>query len=137
MVPDKITVWTPLKLEFCYWNLVPNAKFNLSLVLYSSQGTIVLNTTSSFESQWHAKPFPKGMFRSCCEVPGKLLNDGSYYLDLLIVMDITRVLYTFKEILRFEFREDPRARKGHWYGRVPGVIRPQLTWQTEKLNDIV
>jgi lipopolysaccharide transport system ATP-binding protein len=136
-VPDKITVWTPLNLEFCYWNLVPDAKLNLSLILYNTQGTIVFNTTSSFESQWHGKPFSKGMFRSCCALPGKLLNDGSYYLDLLIVMDTTRVLYTFKEILRFDVREDPRARKGHWYGKVPGVIRPQLNWQTEKLNDIV
>jgi lipopolysaccharide transport system ATP-binding protein len=136
-VPDKITVWTDLNLEFCYWNLVTDAKLNLSLVLYNSQGTIVFNTTSSFESQWHEKPFPTGMFRSCCAVPGKLLNDGSYYLDLLIVMDTTKVLYTFKEILRFEVREDPRARKGQWYGRVPGVIRPQLAWQTEKLDDVV
>jgi len=136
-VPDRITVWTPINLEFCYWNLVPDVKLNLSLILYNSQGTIVFNTTSSFESQWHGKPFSKGMFRSCCAVPGKLLNDGSYYLDLLIVMDTTRVLFTFKEILRFDVREDPRARKGHWYGRVPGVIRPQLNWQTEKLNDIV
>jgi lipopolysaccharide transport system ATP-binding protein len=136
-VPDEITVWTPIHLEFCYWNLVPDAKLNLSLVLYNSQGTIVFNTTSSFESQWHGKPFPKGMFRSCCAVPGKLLNDGSYYLDLLIVMDTTKVLYTFKELLRFEVREDTRARKGQWYGRVPGVIRPQLAWQTEKLDDIV
>jgi lipopolysaccharide transport system ATP-binding protein len=136
-VPDRITVWTPLNLEFCYWNLVPDTKLNLSLILYNSQGTIVFNTTSSFESQWHGKPFSKGMFRSCCALPAKLLNDGSYYLDLLIVMDTTRVLYTFKEILRFEVREDPRARKGHWYGRVPGIIRPQLAWQTEKLNDIV
>jgi lipopolysaccharide transport system ATP-binding protein len=134
-VPDTITVWTPLNLEFCYWNLVSDAKLNLSLVLYNSQGTIVFNTTSSSTSQWHGKPFSKGMFRSCCAVPGKLLNDGSYYLDLLIVEDTTRVLYTFKEILRFEVREDPRARKGHWYGRVPGIVRPQLSWQTEKLND--
>jgi lipopolysaccharide transport system ATP-binding protein len=133
-VSDEITTWTSLTIEFCYWNLLPGAELNLSLVLYNNEGTVLFNTTSAFESQWHGKPFPQGLFRSSCVVPGKLLNDGSYYLDLLIVQDTTKVLYTFKDILRFEVREDPKARRGRWYGRSPGVIRPHLAWQTEAIE---
>jgi len=49
------------------------------------------------------------------------------------VKDQATVLYRDDGILVFEVRDAGQGR-GAWYGRVPGVVRPNLEWRTTCLE---
>jgi lipopolysaccharide transport system ATP-binding protein len=134
---DPITIQTAFVLEFEYWNLKPDLRLNLSLHLYNEQNTTVFNTFPVREPDWHGRPFPVGLFRSSCYVPGNLLNDGLHRVLLLVVKDQGVVILSVDDVLVFDVL-DSTERRGNWHGKWEGAIRPDLEWSTEYLgNDLV
>lgn len=132
-----ITMTTPLRLEFEYWNLKPETFLNLSLVFYSSDGVLAFNTMPVHDLEWVTRPFPKGLFRSVCYVPAYLLNSGIYRISCLFVQDQARVIYRLDDALTLDVAEAAEVRGGmSWFGRWPGVVHPRLEWRTEKLDDL-
>ncbi len=132
--PDEaITVRTPLDLEFEYWNLRAGARLNISLHIYNHEGTLIFNTASVDEHSWHGTPFPVGLFRSSCRIPGDLLNDGLHRVDLLIVRDEHDLVFRLPDVLVFSVK-DERPAGLTWYGKWQGAVRPNLAWQTEQLE---
>jgi len=127
---DPITIQTPFVMEFEYWNLQPDARLNVSFVLYNEEGVIALHTAPIKEPKWHGQPFPVGLFRSVCHVPGDLLNEGTYRVQLWVTKDEGIGVYKHDDILLFELT-DVTERRGSWYGKWPGVVRPDLLWSTE------
>lgn len=127
-----ITIQTPFQLEFEYWNLEPDVYLSLSLHIYNQQGNLVFATVPLRESTWHGRPFPAGLFRSVCHVPGGLLNDGMHRVVLLVVQDETEVVFSLEDAVVFEVF-DAVERRGNWHGRWPGAVRPDLEWETTLL----
>ena len=127
-----ITIQTPFRLEFEYWNLEPDQHLSLSLHLYNA-GNLVFATVPLRESRWHGRPFPAGLFRSVCRVPGGLLNDGIHRGILLAVRDEADVIFRFEDAVTFEVF-DSVERRGNWHGRWPGAVRPDLEWETTQLT---
>jgi lipopolysaccharide transport system ATP-binding protein len=129
--PDtEITISTPFVIEFEFWNLQPDAYLNLSLVLYNEAEVAVFNTGPTNEPNWHGRPFPVGLFRSSCFVPGNLLNDGAHRVQLFVIRDQSAAVFIYDEVLVFDVR-DSLAGRGPWHGKVIGAVRPQLEWRTE------
>lgn len=131
---DPITVRTPFVLEFEYENLKADTSLNLSLHLYSAGGVLVLNAVPVHEGTWYGQSYPAGRFRDRCYVPGDLLNDGTYRVELLVVRDRSMVLHQDSEILEFEVL-DVADSSGVFEGEWSGVVRPRLEWQTEHLDE--
>jgi lipopolysaccharide transport system ATP-binding protein len=131
---NQITVRTPFVMEFEYWNLVTDACLNLALHLQNEQGIMVFNTAPAGEKKWHGRPFPIGLFRSTCRVPGDLLNSGVYRVRLLVIRDQKYHVDRHEDALVFEVRDSADFR-GAWYGKWPGVVRPNLTWDTEHISE--
>src|SRR4029453_10813869 len=48
----RITLETPVRVGFEFWNLVANARLSLSVVLYNQEGIIILNTVGIREAKW-------------------------------------------------------------------------------------
>jgi lipopolysaccharide transport system ATP-binding protein len=122
-------VRTPLKMHFEYWNLEDGLNLNLSLFLYSMTGECIFNVAN------HTKAYKKGIIKSELVIPGDFLNDGSYYLSIMIVRDAMAPVYFFEEALAFDIHD---FREGtEWYGKWPGAIRPKQieikSWQQEFL----
>ncbi|MCA1614784.1 MAG: ABC transporter ATP-binding protein [Acidobacteria bacterium] len=130
---DPITVSTPFVMEFEYWNLKPEMVLNLSLVLVNEEGTVLFNTGPINEPVWHGRPFPPGLFRSACRVPGGLMNDGAVRVRLYVIKDQSVVLFAHEDVLAFDVREGVEQRK-HWYSKWIGAVRPNLEWRTELLE---
>lgn len=128
---NAITTDSPVALEFEYWNLESEARINLSLLVYNDQGVLVFNATPMYEPVWHGRPFPRGLFRDTCQIPGGLLNDGEYRVDLLVIKDQSAPIYNHDSILSFSVRESVGTRLGAWYGKWQGIVRPRLAWTTE------
>jgi len=129
-----ITSSTPLNVEFEYWNLKPGLRLNLSVKVENAQGYYVFNTTSLHEAAWNGKAFPEGLFKSTFRIPGDLLNDGWYKIDLMFVEDVQFGIFTKENALAFDVI-DSGVGRGDWYGKWPGVVRPLLDWTTEFLGE--
>jgi len=132
---DPITVRSPLSMEFEFWNLKPDASLGLVLSLYNEEGVLIFLAGSAAAEgpSWHGRPFPTGLFRSVCRMPGDLLNTGMHRLRLVVARDIHTVIYEQDNILAFEVQDSPE-RRGSYYGKVPGAVRPALLWSTELLE---
>ena len=129
---DPIDVTTPFALEFEYWNLRPGVRLNLSLHLYNASGTLIFNAVPVDEPAWYGRPFPRGLFRDVCHVPGDLLNDGLHTVELLVVEDGSRVIHRMDDVLAFEVRESVERSEG-LYEPWAGAVRPRVAWETRHL----
>jgi lipopolysaccharide transport system ATP-binding protein len=130
---EPITVRTPFVLEFEYWNLEPGAYLNLGLHIFNEQGIVVFNTGPWNEPAWHGRPFPKGLFRSICHVPGDLLNDGLYRVQLLVVKNQRIIISRLDDVLMFNIRDADRQ---GYLGEGLGAVRPNLKWSTELIESL-
>lgn len=130
---DQIVVTMPFLIQFEYWNQVPGIKLNLSLVLHSQEGVIVL-TSPSLSDGWQGKRFPVGLYHSNCLVPANLLNEGRYSISILVVIDARQVIFRLDDCLVFDVHDTGEGRAG-WYGEWVGVVRPALKWTTARKND--
>ena len=126
---------TPLVIEVQYWNFRPDTKLNLGMSVYNQEEICVFSSNSAGEQMWHDRPFPAGLFRTRCHIPGNMLNDGAYRVSLLVIKDSATVVHREDDALVFEIQDNVDDRNG-WYGRWAGVIRPKLYWSTELLETL-
>jgi lipopolysaccharide transport system ATP-binding protein len=129
---DHITMQTPVWLEFEFWNLIPDAYLGLNFHLLTEHNVVAFASSTMKESRWQGNPFPVGLYRSKCYIPANLLNAGSHRVRLRII-DNGRMIYDGHDILTFEVL-DSVERRGNWYGKRAGVVRPLLDWTTEKID---
>lgn len=128
-----ITLSTPVVIEFEYWNRVPGAYLNLSVVVKTEDGFPIFNTGSGWEPVWSRQPYPVGLFRSRFHIPADLLNDGTHRVHLYVVRDQSQVIYNIEDILVFDV-QDVAERRGTWFGKWIGAVRPNLKWETDFLG---
>jgi lipopolysaccharide transport system ATP-binding protein len=123
---EPITVHTPLRIEFTYFNYVPGAMLNVSMILNNLEEVCVFATASDFARR------PAGQIRHIVEIPGDFLNAGSYYINMLIVKDASTGILFQDNVVAFEVVEGEVV--GNWYGRLPGAVRPRLKWVSEAIE---
>jgi lipopolysaccharide transport system ATP-binding protein len=123
---EPITVHTPLRIEFIYWNYIANAVLNVSMLLNNVEEVCVFNVGSGFAC------LPAGLIRHTLEIPGDFLNVGSYYVNMIIVKDASVGILSQNNVVAFDVVEGEVA--GHWYGHRPGAVRPKLKWETEVID---
>lgn len=121
---EPLTVETPFRMEFTFRLLVPQSIFFVGMHFRSLNGDII------FRSAGTPAEAGKGVYRSACHVPGNLLNNGKYTLDLYFMRDGNVVLYKMESPLVFEVF-DTEKEPGHFIGDVPGAVRPSLRWDLE------
>ena len=119
-----LTVKTPLRIEFEFWNLTP-VTINLSLALWSIAGGCIFNVASDLTL------LKKGLYRSVCYIPSNLLNDNIYSIQIMFVNDLSVCLYNHENILSFEIHDVDRV--GKWYGKWIGAVRPKLKFEIEAI----
>jgi lipopolysaccharide transport system ATP-binding protein len=125
---SSINVRTPFTLEFEYW-VLRELRLSLSLVVFSEDGSRAFNTFPQCEPEL----LPIGLFRTCCHIPGDLLNDGNYRVQLLVVKDQSEEVFNMEDALVFEVRDARLANVG-WHGKILGAVRPMLDWTTETVH---
>jgi lipopolysaccharide transport system ATP-binding protein len=114
---DVITVNTPIDIEFEF-QLHKNTNLNLSLHLNTAGGYCIFNVATP------SKPLSAGRHVSRLRIPGKLLNDGIYSINLIFVKDMAAHLFNIADLLTFEVVEFER--EGNWFGKWEGAVRPNL-----------
>jgi lipopolysaccharide transport system ATP-binding protein len=131
-----LTTRTPFCIDVEYWNLQPGANINITLHLYTEQQVIAFTTGSgSGDPEWARRSSPAGLFRSTCYVPGDLLNVGRHRFNVLVIKDLSSVIYQYESGVTFEiFDLDERVLSQ--YAREPGVVKPALKWKMEQVGEL-
>lgn len=124
----RITVRTPLVVEFEYWSSIEHSPLDL-LVQVSNEHGIDVFTTASFNTP----AMPKGLMRSSFTVPADLMNNGVYRVTLVALLGAS-YLTEWDDVVTFEVHDSASEVRGAYHEEWPGVVRPRLEWQTEYLN---
>ena len=122
----------PFVLEFEYWNLVSALPLHVGIFLHNEQGITVLYSEPAGENEMH--PVTVGLFRDACTMPGNLLNDGTYQVDLLFIRNEDLVVLRLDQVLLFDVHETAERQRA-WYSKWPGTVRPPLKWRTALLKE--
>lgn len=130
---DPITVRTPFLMELEYWSLSPGAYLSPSVALYNEQGIVVFTSGPAFDPAGPERENPPGLYRHVCEVPGDLMNDGTYRVSLYVDKN-GRTVFQRDDLLVFDVRDEARMRSG-WHSKWNGAVRPMLSWNSELVED--
>ncbi len=124
-------------IELVYWNFTEGVKLLPAFYLTNKDGIVILRATNVTSAclkpdPWYERPSPKGLFRATCRIPGNLLNEGYYFIDVSIAdSNETKTLHAFeRHIISFEVIEKEAMPKGD-KNNLNGVVRPRLDWKTE------
>ncbi len=126
---DPIDIRTPLTVKFKFWNLTDNVSLSVGLHLFSYNGECIFDIPSP------SKYFDKGLIAGECSIPGNFLNDGSYFISLIIVKDTSVQLYYFEDCMSFDV-EDYRG-DIKWFGKWMGAVRPSFPFRVEQVENIL
>jgi lipopolysaccharide transport system ATP-binding protein len=127
-VRDDIDVRTPFVIEVEYDNEEEGAVLSASVRVVDEQGVTV------FHAGPLVAPSPRaaGTYRDTCHVPGDLMNDGVYRVEVEIQKPGELVLAP-TEALQLSIADRADFRAG-WHGKWLGAVRPMFAWETERLD---
>ncbi len=105
---------------------------------YNSQGTCVFVTSGGRDREEERKP---AIYEACCSVPGSLLNNDTYFIDLALTFMHSGVHVSFwdRSALAVTIIDpitetvDSGSRRGY-SGPIPGIVRPQLDWMVKRVS---
>ncbi|EMR00856.1 ABC transporter ATP-binding protein [Cesiribacter andamanensis] len=126
---DPIDIRTPLKVRFSFWNMGEKALLSTGLHLFSYGGDCIFDVPSA------AIMCEPGLVEGECSIPGNLLNDGSYYISLIVVKDTSVNLFYFEECISFDV-EDYRG-DIKWFGKWMGAVRPKLPFSLKQNQNVL
>jgi lipopolysaccharide transport system ATP-binding protein len=113
--------------------IVPNAH------VFIADGSCAF-VTHDVDPAWRGRARPVGIYRSIVEIPGNFLNEGWITIGAAISTYHPFIVHCFEpDAVTFEVTESgrPGPARGDFAGRVPGVLRPLLTWRTEPSNGVL
>lgn len=124
---EAMSVKTPIRIEFEFYNLKGPTPINLSLHLCTLSDEIVFNAISP------VKILENGLHKGVLHIPGDFLNDGGYYVNVLIVYNSSKVIYNFDKAVTFTV-EDKRDFL-NWHKKWVGIVRPQFPFEILKMDE--
>ena len=112
---------TPLTLAIEYWRLVPDRDVLLDVVVYASEGSAAFETMSIETEPGGLRG--RGLFRTTCEIPAHLLNEGTYRVRVQFVDESSRPVFNMPDALTVMVH-DTAVREVAWFGRFHGSLHP-------------
>jgi lipopolysaccharide transport system ATP-binding protein len=126
---ESISVRSPFIVEFEYWKLADQTVLDLLAEVFNEQGINVFASARFVET-----PAPSGLLRSSFVVPGDLMNNGTYRIDLWALLGGAGDVAHWKDVLAFEVHDTASELRGYFHSEWPGVVRPTFEWKTELIR---
>lgn len=139
-VTTEVDIQRESHVEIDYWNLQPDAAICVSIHVINDAGVCVFATANMrsanlIEDPWFNKPYPTGLYRSVCTIPGNFLNEGQYQITAFVLTDIMNIEVRVDEALAFTVYETGGMR-AEFSGGWDGVVRPRFAWTTAYLGPL-
>jgi len=138
MASADVSIEEPIRIEVEFWNRKPNLELSTSIQLLDHLGVEVLSSAnfpsaSLTRDEWFDKPYPAGLYRASCELPGHLLNEGLFSVNVLLFERISNIELSAREVIRFAVH-DTGVLGAEGHVKWAGVVRPRLAWHTEQVE---
>ncbi len=136
MEPGKVDIQRSFKVSVEYWVLQECSRIVVSFHLHNARGEMVvasgnMSSTTATYDPWVERTFPVGVYRTSCNYPGRLFNDGIYTVTVFINDNsVDRHHVREREVLRFEIVDTGYMRE-EYLGPWIGTLRMKLPWSTE------
>lgn len=116
---DVIDIRTPFTVQFsCWYKKVLPGDLVAGVHVFSVTGECIFDVCSARHE------FSDGIISGSCSVPGKFLNEGSYYISIVFVRNVTERICYFESCISFDVEDYREA--DTWYGKWLGVVRPDF-----------
>lgn len=125
----------PIGIEMVYHvfhsgiKLIPN-------IQVSTDTEVLVFGSGDHQSQWVTEGRPAGVYRSIVWMPGNFLNAGRLTISVVAATINPKIVHYFeRDILNIEISDNADAPTRGAAGSVmPGVIRPLLNWDTDRIE---
>ena len=104
-----------------------------SFHLYDDRGTCIFVSFDQ-EKEWQKRKRDTGTYVSRAWIPGDLLAEGNIFVTIVIAThEPLHVHLAESEVLSFRVVDqlEGDSARGNYAGKIPGLIRPILKWETE------
>jgi lipopolysaccharide transport system ATP-binding protein len=128
-----VDIRKPFTVEVEYRILETLPQFRIGLQVITPDGTIAFTAADSADPTYETKKCTPGHYTTRCFVPGNLLNEGFYSLTLGVDIPLEKSLFLEEGAIGFSV-EQTGGVSTRFPEKWPGVICPQLKWQTEMFD---
>lgn len=132
-VAGVIDIRNPITIEMEYEVLTGGHVLMPYLKLYNEEGVQIFTTIEN-DLKWRGRARPPGLYSSKVRIPGNLLSEGSVYVhSALHTINPQMRQFSEQDVVAFTVTDnyDGDSARAHWPGRMTGVVRPLLIWDTE------
>ncbi len=119
--PDKITIESDFYIDIELVNTGNQSRFYIAIDFVNMNEVVAFGTGSSVDV------VAGNSITTRCLIPGNLMNDDEYLINLYLLNSEKVLLYSKQSILSFEIRDSKREEFGYLQ-KVNGVVRPKLNW---------
>ncbi len=130
---DALDIRQPVGIELEYEVLRAGLTLHPHFTLHNDEGVFVF---SSFDQDpaWRGQTRPAGRYTSTAWIPGNFLSEGTCIIGAGLLTAPPQVLRFYeRDVVAFQVidSQDEDTARGGLAGRIPGVVRPRLNWQTQ------
>jgi lipopolysaccharide transport system ATP-binding protein len=122
-------------LEMTYEAIKPGHILIPNFQVYN-QERIHVFTVQDVVSEWTRRPKESGEYTSTAWIPGNLMAEGNFIVNAAVVTYLPAFTVHFNAVDAVSFDIfDPMTgdtARGHYAGRMEGIVRPVVDWETEK-----
>ncbi len=120
-----LTMRSPFGIRIGLENIgVKDDDLNIGLRVLNDHDLVLFASTQA-DAGTDRPPVPHGRFEVECRIPGDLLNEGSYHV-VVTAFRGARLHFITERVLSFTVHAGER--RGAWFGRQAGLVRPRLSW---------
>lgn len=129
----RIRVGSPFQVVVRLWVPAPGGEFGAFVCCFNEEQLLVFSTGSFFTPSLSGLALEPGIHEFRCEVPGGLLNDGEYTLDVMLILNRHQVVASEPAALSFRVHDETPGVAG-WQWRQAGVVRPNTFWSVRTVT---
>lgn len=137
-IVDTVDIRRPIGVEMEYEVLKPDYAFMPTFSLWNGEG-VNLCVAIDQDQTWRKRPRPVGRYVSTGWVPGNLLAEGLFTVNVTLwTMEPFRNMeYHERDVVAFQVIDNLEgdSARGDWQGDLPGMVRPILKWTTKTVID--
>jgi lipopolysaccharide transport system ATP-binding protein len=134
-VTDKVDIRREFSVQMEYDVVRPGKILVPNLHFVSVEGLTIF-VSLDLDPEWRGRERPAGRYASRAIVPGNFLTEGTVTIGAAMSTMPSEVHFFEREAVAFEV-VDPMAAdtaRGDYGASLPGVVRPLLTWKSERLT---
>ena len=131
---DAVDIRRPLLLEMEYDVLQGGQLLQPNFTVWNAEEAVVAFSGVDLDPEWRNRRRPEGRYVTRARIPGNLLAEGMFTVDAcLATRSPVRAQFVADAAMAFHVVDsmDGTTARGDWAGRMDGVVRPKLEWETE------